>query len=241
MSRSPSETEKVSPIRSAQDFAMAFKVSRETLERLEIYAGLLALWQKTINLVAPGTLNDVWSRHLADSAQILQHAPRSGHWVDLGSGAGFPGLVVAILRADPAFQVADAADLSPAQRRVTLIESDSRKCAFLAEVVRKTALQPQVPVEILCARIENASTRDKLTLVQVVSARALASLDRLLGLARPLFGPDTVGLFLKGREHEAEIGEARRRWHFEAKVWPSMTDASGRVVEIRRLEAKTED
>src|SRR6476469_8687725 len=128
------------------DFAAAFDVSRETLDRLAIYEALLRQWQKAINLVAPSTLDAVWHRHFGDSAQIVRLAPHARSWTDLGSGAGFPGLVVAILLADREQQSSPSprGGGEPAYVKsapgITLIESDSRKCAFLREVARKTGI-----------------------------------------------------------------------------------------------------
>ena len=215
-------------------FETAFSVSRETLERLKIYESLLQRWQKTINLVAPSTLDQIWHRHFADSAQILSLAPPNPKkWLDLGSGAGFPGLVLAIL-------------LEPsAKTEVTLVESDSRKAAFLREVARAVA----VPVDILPLRIEVAATRANLRRavgeavaerrVDVISARALAPLPRLLALAAPFCGSQTVGLFLKGREAERERQAAELEWKFESELVPSLTDAEARVVVVRKLAPRT--
>jgi 16S rRNA (guanine527-N7)-methyltransferase len=212
---------KAAAIKDAQDFAGAFSVSRETLERLGTYEALLRRWQQTINLVAPSTLPDIWGRHFADSAQLLALAPPGAkRWLDLGSGAGFPGLVVAILLAERGGQV-------------TLIESDSRKAAFLREVARQTG----APVDILCERIEKGATQAK---VDVITARALAPLPRLLDLSAPYFSSDTVGLFLKGREVPSEIEAARRRWQFSVKLHPSLTDPDARIVVVRALQANTE-
>jgi 16S rRNA (guanine527-N7)-methyltransferase len=229
---------------SPADFAAAFDVSRETLERLATYEALLRQWQKAVNLVAASTLEAVWHRHFADSAQIVRLAPEHAHfWVDLGSGAGFPGLVVAILLADRELQSSRSRSRgggsAPARQapHVTLIESDSRKCAFLREVGRKTG----VTVEILSTRIELVATQAKLDSPEVVSARALAPLDRLLGLAAPLFTPATVGVFLKGREAAAEIETAAKAWTFAVEMIPSITEATGRVVVIRDLQPKSKD
>ncbi|MCZ7593938.1 MAG: 16S rRNA (guanine(527)-N(7))-methyltransferase RsmG [Hyphomicrobium sp.] len=212
-------------IRNADDFARAFNVSRETIDKLLAYETLLRQWQKTINLVAPSTLDAVWSRHFADSAQLLAMAPPDAkRWLDLGSGAGFPGLVLAVMLADRA------------GAKVTLMESDTRKAAFLAEVARRTG----APVDIRPERIEKAATQSKLGPVDVITARALAPLPRLLELAAPAFSAHTVGLFLKGREAEAEVDAARERWAFEGALQPSLTDAGGRIVVIRALEAKME-
>lgn len=214
-------------------FEAAFGVSRETADRLAIYAGLLAQWQKTINLVAPATVADVWHRHMADSAQLVDLAPAGPlKWTDLGSGAGFPGLVVALFLAG---RVGSS---------VTLVESDGRKCAFLGEVVRQTGISSALAVEIMNARIENPSIQAKAGTVSgvgvdVISARALAPLDKLLALAMPMFGSKTVGLFPKGRDVMAEIDAAQRLWRFEHELKPSLTDADARIVVLRGLEAKT--
>jgi 16S rRNA (guanine527-N7)-methyltransferase len=121
--------------------------------------------------------------------------------------------------------------------RVTLIESDSRKCAFLREVARKTG----IAVDILSTRIELAPTQTNLQSPEVVSARALAPLDRLLGLAAPLFTPSTVGVFLKGRDAAAEVETAAQAWTFAVEMIPSLTEASGRVVVVRNLQPKSKD
>jgi 16S rRNA (guanine527-N7)-methyltransferase len=206
------------------DFAEAFRVSRETLGRLETYAELLRTWQKTINLVAASTVDDVWHRHFADSAQLLALAPaRAVRWLDLGSGAGFPGLVVGMLLAERG------------GCRLTLLESDARKCAFLREVVRQTGLGPLVTVDILADRIETAANTTKVGIVDVISARALAPLDRLLGWCQPFFGPSTLALLSKGRDVEAELLAARRLWAFEADLTVSRTLADGRIVAVRAL------
>jgi 16S rRNA (guanine527-N7)-methyltransferase len=205
------------------DFERYFSVSRETVERLEAYAGLLLKWQKTINLVAPSTLGDVWSRHFADSAQLLPLAPPDAtRWLDLGSGAGFPGMVLSILLREREGV------------RMTLVESDSRKAAFLREVTRATG----APVDILCERIEKPATQAKVgESINVVTARALAPLPKLLDLSAPYFSKDTVGLFLKGREAQAEVEAAHQIWDFEAALEPSVTDSSGRIVIVRALKA----
>jgi 16S rRNA (guanine527-N7)-methyltransferase len=214
------------------EFAAQFGVSRETLGRLELYAAELAKWQKTINLVAPSTLPDVWHRHFADSAQLVALAPAEhpatspnsdavvpSTWIDLGSGAGFPGLVAAII-------------LAPSGRwRFTLVESDSRKAAFLRHVARTVG----VPVDNLCERAERAATRANLAHASVISARALAPLTQLLAWALPFAGPDTVLLLPKGRDAVAELQDAQKMWQFEYYFVPSLTDAEARVVLISRL------
>lgn len=253
-------------------------VSRETRDRLALYESLLRQWQPAVNLVSPSTLDHVWHRHFADSAQLLSLAPASAKtWLDLGSGAGFPGLVIAIMLAasSPSLRERHAEGVPPARRegrgegpglapspepaphpnplpvrgrgegtasrdgrapRVTLIESDTRKAAFLREVIRHT----QAPAAVIAERIEKAATQFTVRPMDVVTARALAPLPRLLGLAWPAFGAGTVGLFLKGRSAEDEIAEARERWVFAHELVPSLTDPDGRIVVIRELTARTE-
>jgi len=210
-------------IDNSESFQAAFGISRETLGRLATYASLLAHWQKTINLVAPSTIDDIWHRHFADSAQLWQYRPAEARtWLDLGSGAGFPGLVLAILGAD-------------GNSRHVLVESDSRKVAFLREVARETG----VAVDILCMRIENAETRAKVGAVDCVTARALAPLPRLVELVAPYFASSTLGLFSKGRGVAAEIEEAARKWQFAYELKPSMTDEGSSVVLLKALKPKT--
>jgi 16S rRNA (guanine527-N7)-methyltransferase len=217
-------------IAGPDDFAAAFNASPDALDRLRVYAETLALWQKKINLVSPSTLGDVWHRHFADSAQLLDLAPESAEsWVDLGSGAGFPGLVIAILLAD-----------RPTPRpRLALIESDQRKAAFLGEVVRKTDLAAVVSVDILCTRIEMAPTRGMIESADIVSARALAPLDKLIELTLPLLKASGVGLFPKGRGVEAELASARRIFEFTYELVPSRTDAEAGIVVMRAASARS--
>jgi len=212
-------------IAGPEEFARGFAVSRETIDQLLAYEALLRQWQRTINLVAPSTLDTVWARHFADSAQLFALAPDNAlRWLDLGSGAGFPGMVLGIM-------------LAPRPgARITLVESDTRKAAFLSEVARRTG----APVDIRPDRIEKCATQSKLGAIDVITARALAPLPRLLELAAPAFSAHTIALFLKGREAEAEVDAARERWAFNAALQPSLTDAGGRIVTIRALEAKRE-
>ena len=195
-------------IGSADAFAARFDVSRETLRRLEIYASLLDRWTRRINLVSAATLPDLWHRHFADSAQLLALGPRAGSWLDLGAGAGFPGLVIAIL--------------APGLR-VRLVESDQRKCAFLRRVSDETA----TPVDIIPDRIESLAPQH----AAVVSARALAPLTQLLAHAEKHLAPDGIGLFPKGRTVHNEIAEAERAWRFRCRVRPSLTDPEAAIVE----------
>lgn len=212
-------------ISGPEDFAEVFKVPRETIHRLVRYADLLALWQKSKNLVAPSTLPLLWSRHFADSAQLSALAPNARLWLDLGSGAGFPGLVVAILQTGrPDF-------------RMHLVESNRKKCAFLAEVVRAT----KAPVDIHAMRIEELAENAETPRPDVVSARALAPLPRLFELVGPFFGRNTRGLFLKGREAEAELAEARTRFEFGCRLHPSLTAQDSQIVEVTGLRPRVGD
>ncbi|WP_293337449.1 16S rRNA (guanine(527)-N(7))-methyltransferase RsmG [Parvibaculum sp.] len=188
------------------------------MDRLAQYESLLLKWQKSINLVSAGTLPELWRRHMLDSAQLAGLAPEGAlRWVDLGSGGGFPGLVIAILLAErPGFEM-------------HLVESDQRKCIFMREVARVTG----APATIYNMRIE--AFADKGVTFDVVSARALAPLDRLLGWAAPLFGPETIGLFLKGKGVEDELTLARKSWIFEADLHPSQSDPVGSVLKLRGL------
>jgi 16S rRNA (guanine527-N7)-methyltransferase len=231
------------------EFAAAFRVSRETLARLATYEGLLRRWQGAVNLVSPSTVNAIWHRHFADSAQLVALAPSARAWVDLGSGAGFPGLVVAILLTGEARFRADNAACEPHAEprtneqgvpRMTLIESNARKCAFLREVVRATQIAASLSVDILSTRIEKATTHGSLQPPDVVSARAVAPLDKLFALAAPLFASSTVGLFLKGRDAAAELQAAKKLWNFQSELVSSRTERDARIVVVRKLERKNE-
>lgn len=215
-------------------FSSAFDVSRETLEKLEAYAALLRRWQSKMNLVAPATLDEVWHRHLADSAQLMAEIPPATQALfDLGSGAGFPGLVLAILSADHPTAVRRGPS---GQFAVTLVESDSRKAAFLRDAARTVA----VPVDILVTRIENPETQLKLATADVVTARALAPLPRLLGWVVSTLKPTATAVLPKGRDWAAEIEAARQDYEFDARLVPSRTDPEARLVVITALRAKPE-
>ncbi len=207
-------------ISSPKEFISKFNVSREAVERIEIYENELKRWQKAVNLVSPSTLDQIWHRHFADSAQLLEHLPaESRHLADVGAGGGFPGLVLAVLCQ------------SRRDFRVTLVESDMRKAAFL----RETARRMEIPVEILSTRIESDASVKQLNDVDTITARAFAPFDRLFGLVSPVFGSNTVGLFLKGREVDREIEDAQANWLFDVELHESLTDQGGRIAIVRNL------
>jgi 16S rRNA (guanine527-N7)-methyltransferase len=193
-------------------FAALTGVSRETLARLDAYAGLLVQWSARINLVAGSTLGDLWRRHFLDSAQLLPYIPQGAQsLIDLGSGAGFPGLVLAILGVPG----------------VELVESDARKCAFLREAARITA----APVMIHNRRIEAVPAHA----VAVVTARGCAPLDRLLVLAQRFIGPGTVCLFPKGEQAAQEVATVQHTWKFDAVSHDSRSDPRGVILCLSRV------
>jgi 16S rRNA (guanine527-N7)-methyltransferase len=194
-----------------------FNVSRETLARLQVLADELGRWQAIKNLVGPATLQEVWSRHIADSLQLLSLAPNAKLWLDLGSGAGFPGLVLAIAGAERGLAV-------------HLVESNDRKCAFLRHVARLTGAQATVHARRLEQVVPGFAGR-----ADVVSARALAALDQLIAWTEPLLTNGTVGLFPKGRDVASELTQARKSWTFEADILPSRTDSEARILRITSL------
>lgn len=198
-------------------------VSRETGERLATLVDLVRKWQPVENLVSPATLPVIWQRHIADSAQLVPMFPAARHWLDLGSGAGFPGLVVAIL-------VADRQD----GRRVGLIESNSRKCAFLRQAIRLTG----APAAVHEGRIETV-LREWRNPVDVVTARALAPLTDLFAMVLPIVSAGSRAAFLKGRDFAREISEASKSWDFDLVDHKSMVDSEGVILEITRLSRKT--
>jgi 16S rRNA (guanine527-N7)-methyltransferase len=185
-------------------------VSRETLDRLSRYLDLLQHWQRAINLVGASTLADPWRRHILDSAQLVPHVPvAAGTVLDLGSGAGLPGLVLAVLGVPG----------------VELVESDRRKAQFLRVAARTT----QAPVRVHAARIEQLEA----VRADVVTARALAPLDRLLGLAERFLGPDSLCLFLKGESAPRELTEARQTWHMHSEIVPSRSASAGVLLKLQ--------
>ena len=193
------------------------QISALATERLQIFVGLLAKWNAAINLVSPASLAEVWTRHVADSAQVLDVAPiRRARWLDMGSGAGFPGIVIALITAD-----------TPNAVEMTLVESDRRKAAFLSAVSRETG----VPMIIQAARIEAVAPQG----ADTVSARALAPLVKLCSFAERHLAPHGAALFLKGGHYDAEIAEARRTWSFALDIRRSSTDPAGVVLIMKDL------
>jgi len=182
---------------------------------LERYRALLAEWNEVMNLVGPSALDQFWLRHAYDSAQLLDLETDAVAWADIGAGAGFPGVILAILlKGRPGAQV-------------HLIESLAKRCRFLQAVADALDL----PVEVHNARAESL----RLTGIDVVTARACAPLDKLLGYAVPFLRSGARGLFLKGRDVEAEVAAASQAWRFEASMIQSKSDPSGRIVSVGRL------
>jgi 16S rRNA (guanine527-N7)-methyltransferase len=199
-----------------RDFAAAVKVSRETMERLETYAKLLEQWQPKVNLIGASTFADLWNRHMLDSAQIYDYLP-PGQVLDAGSGAGFPGLVLAIMAKE-----------DDERGPFHLVESDGRKCAFLTEVVKETEAKAIVHNE----RVEAMRPFP----VAAITARALAPLDRLLPLVENFMVPGTHAFFLKGRGVNDELTEARKDWKITAERIQSVSDPSGVLLHITEVE-----
>lgn len=202
-----------------EGFQEIIDVSRETLDRLRLYADLLSRWQRRINLVSRDSLGDLWRRHMLDSAQLWRLVdPDAESLTDFGSGGGFPGLVVAILagRGGPS---------------ITLIESDQRKCAFLNEVIRQTGAEARV----LNERLEDTS----LPPVDIVTARACARLPKLLGYVRDRLKPEGVGLILKGARVDEELTDARKDWTMSVVRHTSLSDPSGTILELRDIRRVT--
>ena len=202
---------------SPDGFAAQTGVSRETVARLEAYAGLLKRWSGRINLVSRNTLGDLWRRHFLDSAQLLRLIPeKTRNLADLGSGAGFPGLVLAILGVSG----------------VELLESDQRKCVFLREAARIA----NAPVKIIDSRIETVKPHA----ADVITARACAPLDKLLPLAQRFIVPETICLFLKGENVEEELTAARRNWRMSAARLSSRADPRGVILKLEQVTREPE-
>jgi 16S rRNA (guanine527-N7)-methyltransferase len=196
-------------------------VSRETEARLDRYVDLLRQWQAKTNLVAPSTLPTLWTRHISDSLQLLTIAPSAKTWADLGSGGGFPGIVLACALAETPGAL------------VHLVERNAKKAAFLREALRVT----NAPGQILLADI--GESVDRITgPVDCVTARALAPLHQIIGFAEPLVRRGAKALFLKGQDVEAELTEATKYWNIEPHLHSSLTGGHGWIVELDRIERR---
>lgn len=198
----------------AREFQTLTGASDAAVADLETFRQRLEAANEHMNLVGPATLPDYWSRHVLDSAQLLDHAPEALTWADLGAGAGFPGVVLAILlKGRPG-------------AHVWLIDSLGKRCRFLQQIVDALGL----PATVVNGRAEAQAIK-----VDIVTARAVAAMEKLLGYAQPYFQRGAQGLFLKGERAEAELKEAAKVWHFDAELTESQSDPRGRIVHIRSL------
>jgi len=203
---------------SLQDqIAERLGVSRETIEKLSTYEQLVQKWNPAINLVAKSTLDSIWERHFADSADVWVYAkPKTGRWLDIGSGGGFPGLIIAIIAAEK------APDL-----KVTCIESDIRKCEFMRTVTRATGLS----VNILSRRIEEAPAQG----ADFISARALAPLPKLLGFVHKHLAANGVAFLHKGANWEPEIEDAKSLWSFDVETQAGIFNNASKILKIGNI------
>jgi len=206
--------EEVAPPLDAAAFKATLNASDAQIADLEAFRGLLEDWNQRMNLVGPSAMAAFWPRHAYDSGQLLARAPDAKTWADLGAGAGFPGLILAIL-----LKSTDGA-------RIHLVESMAKRCRFLAEVAQRLDL----PVEIHNARAEELGIR-----VDIVTARACAPLVRLLGYAEPYLQRGATGLFLKGQDVVSELTEATKCWKFEAELTASSSHPDGRILQVKGL------
>ena len=197
----------------AAGFQAATGASDAEVADLVAYRGMLTESNAVMNLVGPDSLPDFWNRHALDSAQLLQHAPAARTWADLGAGAGLPGVVLAVC-------------MKARGGHVHMIDSLQKRCRFLQSAVDALDL----PATVVWARAEEHAAK-----VDVVTARAVAPLTKLLGYAQAYHQKGAVGLYLKGEKAEAEVAEARKVWHFQSELFPSRSDARGRVVSVRSL------
>lgn len=214
MSDVPAPLEAVSAVQDAAEFQALTGASPAQMADLERFRVLLEEGNAVMNLVGPATLPDFWNRHVWDSAQLLRLAPDALTWADLGAGAGFPGLVLAILlKKTPG-------------AKVHLVESMAKRCRFLDQVAQELAL----PTEIHNLRAEDLSLS-----VDIVTARACAPMVRLFGYAQPYFRRKARGLFLKGQDVVSELSDASKSWTFKVRLIPSLSDARGQIVDVESL------
>ncbi|MES0023674.1 MULTISPECIES: 16S rRNA (guanine(527)-N(7))-methyltransferase RsmG [unclassified Mesorhizobium] len=192
-------------------------VSRETFDRLVTFEQLFLKWNRSINLAAPSTLDDVWRRHILDSAQLARIAPQAKRWADLGSGGGFPGLVLAFLLVER-----DGASID-------LVESNRKKASFLQAVIGQFGL----PARVVARRIDDSYAL--VSAPEIITARALAALPALLDLSAPWLTKGSRALFHKGRDYRSEVEESTHRWAFDLVEHPSITDAHGVILEVTDL------
>jgi 16S rRNA (guanine527-N7)-methyltransferase len=197
-------------------------VSRETESRLDRYVDLLRTWQAKTNLVSPSTLPHLWTRHISDSLQLLTLAPAAKSWVDLGSGGGFPGVVLACVLAE-----------TPGAM-VHLIERNAKKAAFLREALRLTNAPGMVHLADIGDIVDRIADS-----VDCVTARAVAPLHQLIGFAEPLVSRGAKALFLKGQDVEAELTTATKYWNIAPRLHSSRTGGQGWIVELDRIERRT--
>lgn len=202
---------------------VAGMVSRETLARLDFFEAEFRKWSARINLAAPSTLEALWSRHILDSAQLFTLKPGALSWLDLGSGGGFPGAIMAILLVDRE------------GGKIELVESNNKKAAFLKSVLGAV----KAPARVHICRIEDAYGRVEMP--EIVTARALAPLPRLLDLAGPWLARGATALFHKGRDYAAEVTESRDGWRFDLIEHASKIDPAGRILEVSGLARKPAD
>lgn len=209
---------------SASDKEAALRltpVSRETEARLDRYVDLLVAWQAKTNLIAPSTLPQLWTRHISDSLQLLDLAPKARQWLDFGSGGGFPGVVLACAMAEHL------------GANVRLVERIAKKAAFLREALRVTGAPGSVVLADIGDYVDSRSEP-----VDCVTARAVAPLHMLLGFAAPLVQQGAKALFLKGQDVEAELTEATKYWNIEPLLHPSRTGGHGWIVELNKIERR---
>lgn len=196
---------------------LVFHVKHEAIADLEVLQQELTQQNEVMNLVGPATIPHFWSRHVLDSAQLLNHAPHAHLWADLGAGAGFPGLVIAIL-------LKHKDTNSP---NIYLIDSLAKRCRFLQSIVD----QLKLPAVVINDRVENVDLK-----VDVITARAFAPFPRLFGFAKTFFKNGAEGWFLKGENVESELAEAGKHWKLEVRQYESLSDPRGRVVHVRSLK-----